>query len=180
MTPEDLVEIREIEQLKYRYLRCVDLKLWSELETVLTEDARASYGGGAYAFEGRTQILDFLVATMSSSDVLTSHKCHHPEITLAPDGLRATGIWALDDVVVQQQHDVTIRGAAYYDDAYVKVDGRWLISVTGYRRVYEELFPRASVAGLKVTGDYWSTDGRSRLGGAAVVASAAPAQAGRT
>ncbi len=45
MTPDDLVEIHDIEQLKYCYLRFLDLKRWDELETTLTEDASASYGG---------------------------------------------------------------------------------------------------------------------------------------
>jgi len=33
MTPQDLVEIEAIKRLKYRYLRCLDLKLWDELAT---------------------------------------------------------------------------------------------------------------------------------------------------
>ena len=40
MTPEDLVEIELIKQLKYRYMRCVDRKLWSELPDCFTEGAR--------------------------------------------------------------------------------------------------------------------------------------------
>lgn len=171
MTPEDLVELRQIEELKYRYLRCVDLKLWDELATLLTADARAEYGGGAYVFEDREAIIAFLVATMSSTRVLTSHKCHHPEITLSDDRVTASAVWALDDVVVQQDVGVTIRGAAYYEDSYVKTDGRWLISATGYRRVYEELYPRTSLPGLRISAEYWATDGRSRLGGADVPSS---------
>lgn len=163
MTPEDLVEIWQIEQLKYRYLRCVDLKLWDELEQLFIPDARAEYGGGAYVFEDRAAVMAFLRSTMSSTEVLTSHKCHHPEITLGPDGTEATGIWALDDVVVQQDFGVTIRGAAFYEDTYVKVEGQWLIASTGYRRVYEELYPRTSIEGLKVSAAYWATGGRSRL-----------------
>lgn len=163
MTPEDLVEIWHIEQLKYRYLRCVDLKLWDELEQLFLPTARAEYGGGAYVFEDRDSLMGFLRATMSSTEVLTSHKCHHPEITLNQERTGATGIWALDDVVVQQQVGVTIRGAAFYEDSYAKVADQWLIASTGYRRVYEELYPRTSIEGLQVTASYWATEGRSRL-----------------
>ena len=35
----DLATIEEIRQVKYRYLRCVDLKLWDELAEVFTPDA---------------------------------------------------------------------------------------------------------------------------------------------
>lgn len=163
MTPEDLVEIWAIEQLKYRYLRCVDLKLWDDLEKLLILDVQTSYGGGAYTFDNRDATMTFLRSTMKSTKVLTSHKCHHPEISLKPGNVEATGTWALDDVVIQQEFGFTIRGAAYYSDSYVKRDGEWLIASTGYKRVYEELYPRTSVDGLKVTAEYWATDGRSKL-----------------
>jgi hypothetical protein len=164
MTPDDLVEIREIENLKYRYLRHLDLKEFDELEQLFLPDARASYGGGAHELEGREAIGRFLRDSMGTPVLLTSHKCHHPEITLNADRSEATGVWALDDVVIHQEHQVTMRGAAYYEDTYRKVDGSWRIAATGYKRVYEELYPRASLRGLKVTADYWRTGGRSKLG----------------
>ncbi|HJP66700.1 MAG TPA: nuclear transport factor 2 family protein, partial [Actinomycetota bacterium] len=54
----------------------------------------------------------------------------------------ATGIWALEDVVISLDHQVTIRGAAFYRDEYVKIDGSWRIKHTGYERVFEEIEPR--------------------------------------
>lgn len=165
LTPELLVEIRLVEELKYRYLRFLDLKRWDDLEELFLPDATASYGGGAYAFDGRAAIMEFLRRTMASEAILTSHKCHHPEITLDPDGATARGTWALDDVVVHQERGVTIRGAAFYSDVYRKVDGLWRIQSTGYTRVYEEVYPRTSLAGLRVTADHWATQGRSRLAG---------------
>ena len=163
MTPEDLVEIRRIEELKYRYVRCLDLKLWDDIETLFTDDATASFGGGAVNLDGRAAILDFYRKTMSSEAMLTSHKVHQPEITLADDRSAATATWALDDVVVHGEYGVTIRGAAFYNDRYVLRDGQWLIASTGYKRVYEEMYPRASVSGLETTAEYWATQGRSRL-----------------
>ena len=164
MSPEDLVEIREIENLKYRYLRHLDLKEFDELELVFVPDAQASYGGGTHQLDGREAIGRFLRESMGTPVLLTSHKCHHPEISLNAARTEATGIWALDDVVIHQELQLTMRGAAYYDDTYRKVDGRWLIASTGYKRVYEEMYPRVSVQGLRVTADYWRTEGRSRLG----------------
>ena len=35
----DLVTLEEIRQLKYRYLRCVDQKLWDEMADVFTSGA---------------------------------------------------------------------------------------------------------------------------------------------
>ena len=37
---------------------------------------------------------------------------------------------------------LTIRGAAFYHDQYVKVDGAWKIKHTGYTRTFEQMQPR--------------------------------------
>lgn len=166
MTAKDvseLLELRAIEELKYRYLRCLDLKLWDDLAEVLTEDATATYAGGNLAVEGRDAIVAFLRDALA--DYLTSHKCHHPEIELeSPD--RARGTWALEDVVIIPEAGYTVSGTAFYEDRYRKVDGEWRIEHTGYRRVYEELVVRASPenGGPTITADWWKTDGRSSLG----------------
>jgi hypothetical protein len=158
--PEDLVEYEQIKRLKYRYVRCLDLKLFDEIRTCFIETATASYGGGAYTYDGLDAIVEFLSTSMGSTKMLTSHKVHHPEIELTGPGT-ATGRWALDDVVVLVDLGMTVRGAAYYEDDYVKVDGDWRIKHTGYKRVYEELAPRPS--DVTLTASYWDTDGRSSL-----------------
>jgi len=160
MTLEDLVQIRAIEELKYRYLRFLDLKMFDDLEATLTPDATASYGGGAYSFDDRASIMSFLRANMAREDMLTSHKVHHPEITITgPD--TAAGTWALDDKIVDTGYGITITGAAYYEDTYRRVDDAWYISHTGYKRIYEEIQPRPK--DLSVTANWWATDGRSTL-----------------
>lgn len=164
MEPDDLLELEAIKRLKYRYLRCLDQKLWDELEPCFTPDATASYGGGAYVHDSADEIMVFLRERMGATTMLTSHRCHHPEIDLAGDGT-ATGIWALEDVVVLVDLDLTIQGAAFYEDRYRKVDGVWRIAHTGYKRTYELIYPRSSVEGMRLTADWWATDGRSRLMG---------------
>ncbi len=163
MTLDDLLEIEQIKRLKYRYLRCLDQKLWDDLAEVFTVDAVAAYSGGAYSFDGRDEIMRFLREAMGAETFLSTHRCHHPEIDITgPDS--ATGVWALDDVVVMQEWDLTVRGSAFYDDEYRKVDGVWKISSTGYKRMYEEIQPRSNVVGLKLTASWWGTGGRSELG----------------
>ena len=60
----DLATIEEIRQVKYRYLRCVDLKLWDELAEVFTPDATVDYGTQVYGkplkLAGRDEIVGFL------------------------------------------------------------------------------------------------------------------------
>jgi hypothetical protein len=162
MTPHDLVEIELIKRLKYRYARCLDQKLWDEIGDCFTEDATAAYSGGGYSFDSRDAIVDFLRRSMGAETFLSSHKMHHPEIDLTGPNT-ATGVWALDDVVVMTDFELTIRGCSFYDDEYVKAGDTWRIARTGYRRIYEEIQPRSSVEGLRLTASWWATGGRSEL-----------------
>jgi hypothetical protein len=164
VTPEQLVEIEAIKRLKYKYLRCVDQKEWAELEECFVPDATTSYGGGTYSQTGRDAIMAFLRKSMGDETFLSSHRVHHPEIELTSP-TTATGVWALEDVVIDQKHGLTIQGAAFYRDEYVKVNGRWLIRHTGYKRSFEEIFPRQAVSGLRLTASWWGTGGKTQLGG---------------
>jgi hypothetical protein len=160
MGPDDLVEIEQIKRVKYRYCRLLDQKRFEELGPLFTDDATASYGGGALTLAGRDEIVSTLGSMMGSTDMLTSHHVGHPEIDLVgPD--EATGTWALQDVVVLVEMGFTIRGASFYEDRYARADGRWLISHTGYKRTYEEIEPRG--ADVRLTASWWGTDGRSTL-----------------
>ena len=159
----DWRDLEAIKRCKYRYLRCLDQKRWDEIRDCFTADATAAYSGGKYAFEGRDAIVDFLVRAMGADTFHSSHRCSHPEIDFTSP-TEAHGIWALQDVVIETKWQITIQGAAFYEDDYVKeADGVWRLRRTGYKRTYEEIFPRASVQGLKLTASWWSTDGVSEL-----------------
>ena len=157
-----LVEIEAIKRLKYRYIRCLDQKLWDELEECLAPDATASYGGGAWSYEGRDAILQFIRDSMGSHKFLSSHRVGQAEIDLTGQDT-ARGTWALDDLVIHLEFGVDIRGAAFYEDTYVKVDGTWRIQSTGYKRSFEEVRPRPPDVNL--TASWWENDGRSSLNG---------------
>ena len=161
MTLEDLIDIEAIKRVKYKYLRCLDQKLWDEMAEVFTEDAVAGYSGGKYSFDGRDAIIDFLVRSMGAETFHSSHRVHHPEIDLGGDDT-AVGTWAMDDVVVMTDWNLTVRGAAFYVDEYRKVGDDWKISRTGYKRSYEEIQSR-DVPGLRLTASWWATGGVSEL-----------------
>jgi uncharacterized protein (TIGR02246 family) len=160
MTPEDLVEIEAIKRLKYRYARSLDTKDWDALAACFTPDATASYSGGQLSFEGRDAIIDFLKQVLGSHDALTSHNMSQPEIELTGAD-SATGVWALQDMVMFTEQAFVVRGASFYDDEYVKVNGEWKFKHTGYRRVWEEMAPR--VPDAKLTASWWATDGKSQI-----------------
>ena len=159
----DLVALEEIKQLKYRYMRCLDLKRWDEIADCFTDDAVAAYSGGKYHFEGRDAIIGFLHESMGAESFHSSHSVGHPEIAFQGDD-EATGVWKLDDVVVDTRFGIEIRGAAFYEDEYARgADGHWRIRRTGYKRIYEQIVSRGDLPSLRLTASYWTTNGQSEL-----------------
>lgn len=156
-TLNDLEEIEAIKRLKYTYLRALDLKHWDDLAGCLTKDATAAYSDGKYSFKSRDEIMQFLQQALGASSKITVHRVQQPEIDLTSP-TRATGTWALDDIVIDTASNITLRGAAFYRDEYVKTSGGWKIRHTGYERVYEEVESRADTPSLRLTANRW--DGR--------------------
>jgi hypothetical protein len=71
------------------------------------------------------------------------------------DGDRATGTWYLDDKVLIPEHKSLLTGAAFYDDEYVRADGRWQIARTGYVRSYEAV--QSLPEGWRLTANRWAS-----------------------
>jgi hypothetical protein len=156
-------DLEAIKRLKYKYMRCIDTKQWDELAECFTPDATAAYSGGKYAYDGRDAIIGFLRGAMGRDDFHSSHQVSQPEIDLT-SATTATGIWSLQDIVIDTQFGITIQGAAFYEDEYEKGDdGAWRIKKTGYQRTYEEMFSRSSIEGLKLTASRWTTGGQSEI-----------------
>ena len=152
-----LEEIEAIKKLKYKYFRCLDSKRWVELADCFAPDATSSYDGGKYSFQGRAQILGFLEAALGRPTMITLHQGHHPEIELT-SATTAIGVWALDDIVIETEAKLTIRGAAFYHDEYVKLDGAWKLQSTGYVRTFEEVQDRSETPSLKLTRTLFSVE----------------------
>ena len=154
-----------VDRLEYLH----DLYGWESKEEILQ--------GVITALRGTTRDSDFLgcmqddhlmvVFPHSSEDTITAiatrllRVCR--EIDFQSDS-EATGIWAIEDTVIHETFGVTIRGSAFYEDRYVKeMDGEWRIAHTGYKRTYEEMFPRSSIEGLRLTAHRFKTDGQSEI-----------------
>jgi SnoaL-like domain len=150
---EELRAIEEIRQVKYCYLRCVDLKLWDEIGDTFTPDATVDYGTMVYGkplkISGRDQIVEFF-RTKLGPDIITVHSAGQPEITV--DGQTARGTWSFEDTVIATEHRVVIKGAAFYRDRYERgEDGRWRIAHTGYVRTYEAMLSLDDLPSFRLT-----------------------------
>jgi hypothetical protein len=151
---QELVEVEAIKKLKARYQRGVDTKDWELLGSTFSPDARSVYSGGKYAFDGRDAIIEFLSNSLGTPEIQTMHHAHTPEIEITGDST-ATGTWYLEDFVLsarptEASPDGTVmHGTGIYHDEYVKIDGEWKISLTGYERIFEDFQNRSTASRLR-------------------------------
>ncbi|HNI38208.1 MAG TPA: nuclear transport factor 2 family protein [Pseudomonadales bacterium] len=146
-TLESLLAIEAIKQLKYAYLRHLDLKEWDAVSTLFAPDVVSTYSDGKHSYQGRDAVMAFLSQSLSHKRIVTKHQVHHPEITLNEDLTAAQGVWYLTDAVINTvsrdpAKHFCIAGAAFYDERYIKTAEGWKIAAIGYRRVYEETTAR--------------------------------------
>jgi hypothetical protein len=151
-TVEPLRDIEEIRQVKHRYLRCIDLKLWDELGDTLTRNATFDTGESAFGkvveISGRPQIVAFLRARLGPA-VLTGHVVGQPEI--AVDGDTATGIWSHRETVLASKHRIVIASTGFWDDRYERGDdAHWRIARTAYVRTYEVMLSLNDLPSFKI------------------------------
>ncbi len=129
-----LEDIYEIEKLKYRYLRFLDLRQWDDFTDCFVPDVTGDYAG--LVFPSRDKLVDYMRKHMTD-EMISMHHCHHPEIEVDTEGGTATGTWYLEDKVIFEKYKLYIEGASIYSDRYVRTEAGWKISHTGYFRTYE-------------------------------------------
>jgi len=142
-------DIEAIKRVKYKYFRCLDSKLWDELAECFTEDATTNWASGKWTFHGVDAIVQFLSKTLRHNRI-SMHQGHHPEIELTSD-TTARGIWSLQDYVIDTRGNTYLRGASFYYDEYVKVNGEWKIKLAGYDRIFEEIGDKRDTPSLHLT-----------------------------
>jgi hypothetical protein len=138
-----LVAIEDIQQLKARYMRCIDTKDLACLrDTVFTPDSELHFKGADYeiAVKGWPEIEKFYRDAFTPQK-FGMHQVHTREIEVNGDS--ATGLWYLHDVFINLEESWTLQGSALYRDDYVKRNGAWRIAKSTYQRLWEETTPRS-------------------------------------
>lgn len=132
MTPEELVEVEAIKQLKARYCRLLDTKDWAGWRELFTDDLHSdTTASGGKVIDGADAFVAF--TRKSLGDRPTVHQVHAPEIELTSP-TTAIGTWALEDIV-KLAPGVGMRGYGHYRESYVKADGQWRISASTLTRL---------------------------------------------
>ncbi len=133
ITPDKLVEIEAIKQLKARYFRTVDTFDLDGWLTCFTEDCRLKFDADVQrrnasappyaALEGHRDVIHFW--NSNSDRVESVHHGHTPEIEILSES-EARGIWAMEDIV--EFTGSLLHGYGHYHETYRKTDGEWRIA----------------------------------------------------
>ncbi len=129
-------DIEAIAQLKARYFRTMDTKDWPAMRQVFTDDVvvdTSAAGGGVVS--GADEFLEFLQVALEGA--VTVHHGHMPEITLTSP-TTATGIWALNDVVIWP-NGTRLDGYGHYHETYEKVGDVWRIKTSTLTRLHTDM-----------------------------------------
>lgn len=121
MTDSDYWQIAAV---KARYFRFMDLKQWSELRGIFTDDAVFDH-----PTVGTFDDIDAAIAALEASigGRWTSHEGSIPDITLeGPD--RASGVFAMTGHAMIDQEQMGRTFGHYYDE-FRRVDGEWRMSL---------------------------------------------------
>ena len=129
-------DIEAIRRLKARYFRTMDTKDWDGMRQVFTEDMviDTSEAGGAI-MSGASEFMAFLLERLDGA--VTVHQGHMPEIEVTSE-TTATGIWALNDIVIWP-NGMRLEGYGHYHETYEKVDGEWRIKSSKLTRLHVDL-----------------------------------------
>lgn len=142
MTAES--DIEAIRQLKARYFRFVDTKQWAELRNLFTGDARFEFPG-----LGNFDSPEAGVGAIKQAlgEATTVHHGHMPEIEISGD--TASGIWAMDDLVVRgddaspipgypAEFQPGLHGYGHYHETYRREGDGWRIASLKLVRLHVE------------------------------------------
>ena len=103
----------------------MDTKDWAGMRQVFVDEVvidRTASGGNVVT--GADEFLAFLQEALA--DAVTVHHGHMPEIEVT-SATTATGIWALQDLIVWP-NGTRLHGYGHYHEAYEKAGGRWRIA----------------------------------------------------
>ena len=131
----DLHEVEAIRRLKARYFRTMDTKDWDGMRQVFTDDVviDTSEAGGDVV-RGAAEFITFLQEALGGA--VTVHQGHMPEIDLTSEAT-ATGIWALNDIVIWP-NGMRLDGYGHYHETYEKGTDGWRIKSSKLSRLHAD------------------------------------------
>lgn len=136
-----LLAMEEVRQVKARYFRFVDKKMWPELRALFTTDATVHFVHRTPEPEPIHVALERIERVLTHT--ISVHHGHVPEIEII-DADNATAIWPMEDRLYFSPDHPTpfgyrkLLGFGHYFERYVRIDGAWRIASMRLERITEE------------------------------------------
>jgi hypothetical protein len=134
------MDLEAIKQVKARYFRLIDMKLWDELPDVFTEDCQANFAREDLPpVQGPVEILKLL---RKIEPPVSIHHGHTPEIEFTGSGT-ASAVWQSFSIRLRTaeigERDRATYG--YYWEDYRRCDdGKWRIAKIRFQRLHRQEF----------------------------------------
>ena len=154
-----LIAIEEIKQLKARYFRCMDTRLWEEVGQTFTRDGvfdcsqgfqHTPLGGEPIGVEGPvTTGRDAIVAWIRDAFVKQTslHHGHCHEVAIDSE-TEAHGVIAINDEIRDASRTRRLLAASgHYWERYRFEDGAWRIAHIRLTRLFNDVAPDGAFAG---------------------------------
>jgi bile-acid 7alpha-dehydratase len=129
-----LEDIEAIKNLKHKYFRCLDRRLWDEIGDCFTVDAYGDYN--KKILNGREALASSFKDGIAPNYKVLVHQGHNPEIALVSK-TKATGYWELESFLTAN-NDTGLQIVAIYEDEYQKQSGKWRMSKTIVTYVFKK------------------------------------------
>lgn len=142
---QQMLDYKEILELKARFVHTVDAKDWDGYRAVFTpSEGVFDFGGGFTVIGG-----DAFVAAVSTQleGAVSVHRAFLPQITFVSD-TEAKGEWAVNDYIEWKPDPMTgerraHQGFGYEYETYRKIGGAWKIAAWRVHYVRLDPLPRA-------------------------------------
>lgn len=132
----------EIRNLKARYFRCVDFRLWDEFADLFTDDLEVDFAESTSGAKGKSEFLASVARHFETG--YSVHHGHVPEIEIIDD-TTATAVWPMYDRVESPEDSgyVSHEGWGHYTETYRRCDdGRWRICRSRLSRIRRNVLPK--------------------------------------
>ena len=129
------VEMAALKRLKAEYFYYLDTKQWDDWLDLFTHDATLAWDSDAPANDSEVRTSQFSGHEAIRENVIraildpatTVHQGHTPILDLVSD-VEARGIWAMEDIVLDNKGRGRTHGWGHYHETYRKVADKWRIS----------------------------------------------------
>jgi len=129
---QKLEDIEAIRQLKYRYLRACDRKQPDVVRDCFIPDGAFIDAANMGVHEGRDSFINIFTEIGCRDDVIDMHHGQNGVIDITGQN-EAHASWDLFFHTIHLATRMAVQVAGYYEDDYVRRDGRWWISKSVFR-----------------------------------------------